>query len=313
MVAEGQFAAVVIIPTGFDSVWSGKALPEIVTVLKSDTISGQTAQNSLQVVINRLDSAVKAADFSAELREQFQPFSGDADRHAYKMRILNQAVSAWEKPPLTIMDSQTGSDEDQGETSNAFSQSSPGMMVQFAIAGLIGAAEVIVLERRSGSLQRLLTTATTRAEILIGHFLAIFTMIFIQFVLLIGFAVIFLDVPYLNEPLATLLITLATVIFTASLGLLIGILAKSEEQAVIFSLIPMFILSGLGGAWMPLEFTHETFQTVGHLTPMAWAMDGYQNIIIRGQGLESVFIPSMVLVGFSSVCLLISIWRFRYQ
>jgi ABC-2 type transport system permease protein len=187
------------------------------------------------------------------------------------------------------------------------------MMVQFALASLIGAAQELVLERKSGSLQRLLTTAISRKEILLGHFLAMCLMIFIQFAILIGFAQIFPQVPYFSAPLATLLVSITTTLFAASMGLLIGTLAKSPDQVVVFSLIPMFIFSGLGGAWMPLEFTSETFQTIGHFTPLAWAMDGFQNIIIRGLGIESVLIPSVVLLGYGVLCFSLAIWRFRFE
>jgi ABC-2 type transport system permease protein len=94
---------------------------------------------------------------------------------------------------------------------------------------------------------------------------------------------------------------------------LIGVLAKREEQVVVFSLIPMFVLSALGGAWMPLEFTPEGFQAVAHLTPTAWAIDGIKNLIIRGLGLESVLLPAAILLGYAILCFAIAVWRFRSE
>ena len=70
--------------------------------------------------------------------------------------------------------------------------------------------------------------------------------------------------------LAMLLLLAATSIMVAALGLLIGALAKSEEQVIVFSLIPMFILSGFGGAWVPLEVMPEAFGQFARLTPLAW-------------------------------------------
>ena len=192
-----------------------------------------------------------------------------------------------------------------------FSNSSPSMMLQFAIAGLLTAATVIVDERKTRSLQRLLTTATSRIHILLGHYLAIFTMIFAQFVLLIVFGQLALKVDYLRQPLATLMVAISAAACIAAIGLLIGVVAKSEEQAIIFSLIPMFILSGLGGAWVPLEVTGATFQAVGHFSPVAWAMDGFKNIIVRLLGFESVLLPSVVLAGYALLFFLLAVWRFR--
>jgi ABC-2 type transport system permease protein len=91
---------------------------------------------------------------------------------------------------------------------------------------------------------------------------------------------------------------------------LIGVVAKSEEQAVIFSLIPMFILAGLGGAWVPLEVVGGTFQVIGHLSPVAWSMDGFKSITIRGMGINSVILPSIVLVGYAIFFFILASWRF---
>ena len=62
----------------------------------------------------------------------------------------------------------------------------------------------------------------------------------------------------------------------------------------------MFVFSALGGAWFPLEFTGQTFSTIGHLTPSAWAMDGFQNIIVRELGLSSIGLPAGILLIYAA-------------
>jgi ABC-type multidrug transport system permease subunit len=52
---------------------------------------------------------------------------------------------------------------------------------------------------------------------------------------------------------------------------------------------------------VPLEVTGSTFQTIGHVSPVAWAMDGFKNILLRGQGLESALLPSVALVGYAAL------------
>ncbi len=313
MVVEDDLASLLIVPSGYSkSLLTNRAL-QLTTILKEDTQAGATAQNSAQAVVNRLMNSINAAQFSTMIKEQLNPFESEADRQAFFEDALHSAVASWDNPPFTLVSTQTGAEEENQEQANAFTHSSPGMMVQFAIAGLIGAAGILVIERKSGSLQRLLTTAISRTEILIGHFLAMFLMILIQFIILISFAAIFLDVGYFDAPIATTLITLTTALFVASMGMLIGTLAKKEEQVIMYSLIPMFILSGLGGAWVPLEFTSPAFQTIGHFTPVAWAMDGFQNIVMRGMGLESVLLPAVVLIGFAAGCFGLAAWRFKFE
>ncbi|UCG26265.1 MAG: ABC transporter permease, partial [Chloroflexota bacterium] len=184
---------------------------------------------------------------------------------------------------------------------------------QFAIFGLLGAVTILVLERKNGAMKRMLTTDLSKGEILLGHYLAMVALIFIQLFVLVVFGQLFLDLDYLGQPLAMLLLLAATSIMVAALGLLIGALAKSEEQVIVFSLIPMFILSGFGGAWVPLEVMPEAFGQFARLTPLAWVITGMQDIIIRGRGLETIWLPALVLVGYAAVFFIIGVWRFRFE
>jgi ABC-2 type transport system permease protein len=118
-------------------------------------------------------------------------------------------------------------------------------------------------------------------------------------------------VDYLRVPTATLVVAFSAALCISALGLLIGILAKTEEQAIIFSLIPMFVFAGLGGAWVPLEVTGPTFQVIGHLSPVAWGMDGFENIVARGLDFHSVLLPASALVGYAVFFFMLAVARFR--
>jgi len=99
----------------------------------------------------------------------------------------------------------------------------------------------------------------------------------------------------------------------ACLGLFIGAISRREEQVIMWALVAMFVFSGLGGAWFPLEFAGKTFAAIGHLTPTAWAMDGFQNIILRGLGFGSVLAPAGVLTLYAALFFGLALWRFRFE
>ncbi len=317
-IQDGDWVAAVSVPQGYGRNLSTLNPAPLTILVDESDLSGSTAHREIQNVVARLMGAVKAAELSTASYSELSNASAE-ELARFRDQSLEMAVTAWSDPPLTVQVSKA-TVEDNGEISeeevfgdNPYSHSSAGMMVQFAMAGLIGAAEIMVLERKSRALARLLTTAISRIEIILGHFLAMFIMILVQFILLTVFGHLVLDVRYYHEPTATLLLILTLALWVASLGLLIGVLARREEQVVIFSLIPMFLLSALGGAWMPLEFTPEGFQAVGHLTPTAWAIDGFKNVIIRGLGLESVLLPAAILLGYAIVCFTVAVWRFRSE
>jgi len=294
-------AAAIVVPAGYgESVLAGAPL-RLILLADASTAAGRSVQNEALAAVNRLASAARTASIVAQVTAEPGRFD----------RAFQTAVAAWEHPPVSVTETASAAIERRSNSALSLAHTSPGMMVQFAIAGLMTAAQIIVSERKSRALQRLLTTATARAHILVGHYLAMLALILGQFALLIAFGQLVLKVDYLREPGATALMAITTAMCVAALGLLIGALAKSEEQAIIFSLVPMFILAGLGGAWVPLEVTGEAFRAIGHVSPVAWAMDGFKNVASRGLGIESVLLPAAALLGYAALFFGLAAWRFH--
>jgi ABC-2 type transport system permease protein len=299
MVAEGDLAAAVVIPQGYSKAVLADKTAQLTVIADTGTTAWTTIEAELLTLASRLDGAVRTATIMEDLAGERIPFEYG----------FEQTLEAWDDPPIAIVETTSSAVSETDDSAAALAHTSPGMMLQFAIAGLLTAATVIVNERKSRTLQRLLTTAARRVHILLGHYLAIFALIFTQFIVLIAFGQFLLKIDYLRVPEATLVVAFCAALCIAGLGLLIGVVARSEEQAVAFSLIPMFVFSGLGGAWVPLEFTGETFATIGHISPIAWAMDGFKNITIRGFGIESVFVPAAALAGYAIVFFALAVRR----
>ena len=294
----------VIVPAGYGKAAASGNPVKLILLADEATSAGQAGAAAIRTAANRLLSAVKTAQIAAKL-----PGKGFEN-------ALALAVAAWNMPPVGLQVSVTtpaSTDKAQSSSGMPVSQTAPAMMVQFGIAGLLTAAQILVAERKNRCLQRLLTTAARPWQILLGHYLAMFSVVFGQFMLLIAFGQFVLKLDYLSQPAATLLITAATALCISALGLLVGALAKSEDQAIILSLIPMFVFSGLGGAWVPLEATGPTFQAIGHLSPVAWAMDGFKNILVRGLDIQSAWLPAVVLLGYAVLFFGLAVWRFRFK
>ncbi len=140
-----------------------------------------------------------------------------------------------------------------------------------------------------------------------------FVVVFLQELVLVLLGQFAFAVPYLRSPGGTLLMMMALALWAASLGLLIGAAVRREEQVVMYSLIAMFIFSALGGAWFPLAMAGPAFSTLGHLLPTAWAVDGFQNIVLRGQGLAGVLLPAGVVGAYAVLFYALALWRFRFE
>jgi ABC-2 type transport system permease protein len=299
LVTDEKLAATIIVPDRYGKTFLHGRDARLIVIADTGTTIWTTIEADIIATISRLDSALRTATILEGIDAQRMPFDYS----------FEQSLTAWDDPPIAVVETTSSVIQRTDNQAMSLAQTSPAMMLQFAIAGLLTAAQVIVTERKSRTLQRLLTTAANRLHILLGHYLAIFILIFTQFTLLLTFSQFILHVEYLRLPAATLLVAFCAALCIAAMGLLIGILARSEEQAVIFSLIPMFVLSGLGGAWVPLEVTGETFRAIGHVSPVAWALDGFKNISVRGFGFGSVLLPAAALTGYAIMFFALAVWR----
>jgi ABC-2 type transport system permease protein len=316
LVREGDVAAFISIPENYSQELLDDKPVRWNVVVDQNSPAGQTASTAIETVVNRLRGAVETAHLSTEAFVAQDGFENETERQSYFVEAFNQALAEWEQPPLsTERELATGdvSTSDETGTLDGFVQASSGMMVQFAIFGLITSAMVLVLERKNKTLQRLLTTPMKRWEIIAGHMLAMFTVIFLQETLLVIFGQLMFDVNYTHQPLAVLIMMVTLALWAASLGLLISALARKEEQVVTLSLIAMFVFASLGGAWFPLEVAGKTFAAIGHIMPTAWAMDGFQNLLMRGLGLQSVFLPAGMLGLYALAFFGLAIWRFEFE
>ena len=305
-VHDGALAAVVIIPAGYSDKQLAEQPVPLDVVIDMNQPSGQTVSRALETVSGRLLGAVEAAHISQNALPQNNLYDS-----------LANAISAWQDPALTVAlvkaTGQAGAGE-QGTTSmSGYAQASAGMMVQFSIFGLITSAMVLMLERKSGTLQRLLSSPIRPYEVIAGHVLAMFCIVFAQQLILVVVGQIVFGVDYARQPLAILLMITVLSLWAASLGLLISALSRKEDQVITLSLIAMFVFAALGGAWFPLEVAGNTFAAVGHIMPTAWAMDGFQNIVIRGLDFQSVLLPAGILLLYTAAFFGLAIWRFQSE
>ena len=303
---KGDVAGVLVIPTRFSEQAEAGIVAQLNLIAESSSANGQSLYQLLRVPISQLMSAVEVARISADVQSNAGEF----------VPSLELAWSKWDensKLSLVRVEQATAQEPESSDWTggNPYNQASPGILVQFAIFGLITSAQILVQERKTRTLQRLMTTAMKPWEIVAGHLLAMFALTFLQTAMLVIFGQLALGVNYLREPMGTLLVSMTLGLWVAAMGLLIGVMAKADDQVVLFSMIAMFLFSALGGTWFPLESAGGAFGAIGRTLPSAWAMNGYQNILIRGLGLDSAWMPALILLAYALGFFGLAVWRFR--
>jgi ABC-type Na+ efflux pump permease subunit len=184
-----------------------------------------------------------------------------------------------------------------------FSQSVPGIMVMFTLLVMsTSGAVLLVIERRQGLLRRLASAPLDRRSIVLGKWAGrlVVGLVQIGFAMLAGTVLFGMDwgpdLPFV------FLVMLVYAALMASIGLLLGSVARSEGQAVAVGVISANVLGALGGCWWPIEITPAWMQKLALFLPTGWAMNALHKLVAFGAGPMSI-VPHVV--GMSIVAALV--------
>jgi ABC-2 type transport system permease protein len=180
------------------------------------------------------------------------------------------------------------------------------MMVTFMLSIIS-----FIHERSAGTLDRLLSTPLTEAEVVFGYALAFGLVGLIQSIVVLATAILLFGVVVEGSILLVLLIILLLGIGMQGLGFLLSANARNEFQAIQFIPLILFPSILLSGVFWPLQSVPEVLRPVSYVLPLTYAVDGVRSVMIRGWGLEQVGLDIGVLVFFALLMLLGSVLLMR--
>ena len=111
--------------------------------------------------------------------------------------------------------------------------------------------------------------------------------------------------------LALMLFTSA--LMTASFGLFVSALGRTEAQSRGLSTLVVLIMTMLGGAWFPASMFPDWVQVISKCIPVRWAVDGMDAMTWRGQELAAALPFAGVLLLFTVGFAAIGLTRFRWD
>jgi ABC-2 type transport system permease protein len=196
---------------------------------------------------------------------------------------------------------------------DSFQQNVPGYTIYglFWIVSLL--AQSILRERREGTFRRLLAMPIRRGVLLAGKLLSHYLINLVQLLVIFLVALLVMRMPFGHSLLGLIVVSLATAGAATGLGVLVAALARTEAQAGGLTVLILLTLSGIGGSFIPRFVMRPFFRTIGLLTPHAWALDAYQDLLVRGYGFTAVLPSVGVLMGFAALFFLAGLWRFRFD
>ncbi len=152
-------------------------------------------------------------------------------------------------------------------------------------------------ERRSGTLERLMTTPLGKADFILGYALAFGLMALLQAVVTVSFAVGVCGLDVEGELWQLGLVAVVDALLGTALGLLASAFAQTEFQAVQFMPLLVFPQIILGGLFMPRDQMPDVLHAISDWLPLSYAIDTI-NAVTAGDDGWDVYGPLLVVVAF---------------
>jgi len=175
-------------------------------------------------------------------------------------------------------------------------------------------SSLFVVERREGTLARLVSLRVPFSMLLLGKVGPYFVVNLMQAVLMLlagrtlvpwfgGETLVF---PARWDLLAT--VTACTSFAAIGWGLLVAVCSRTLEQATVIGGVGNILAAAVGGIMVPRFVMPEAMQKLSEVSPMAWALDAFHAVILRGGGAADIAAPCAKLLALAAALFAAALW-----
>ena len=220
-----------------------------------------------------------------------------ATRIAREIERDHRSVALIIGAPIIVMSLIGFSFQDQKPILNQAAPALIATMAMFFVFVLTGIS--FLRERSQGTLERLLSTAVTRSDLLVGYLAGFLVFALVQSIIILIYTLFVVGVDYSGQLWDIILILLIVTITSVSMGIFVSTFARNEFQVVQF--IPLLIAPQifLSGVILPTSQLPGYFQGVSGALPLTYANRALRDIMIRGSSLADVSTEILVLGAFA--------------
>ena len=178
---------------------------------------------------------------------------------------------------------------------DVFQTIGPAMIALFPFIVMFLVTSIATLrERRSGTLERLLTLPIGRLDFILGYALAFGLLAIAQAAIAVSFAVLVCGLEIEGSVALLVLVALADAVLGSTLGLLASAFARTEFQVVQFMPAIVFPQVLLGGVLIPRDEMPEVLYAISDWLPLSHAIDAL-NAVARDDE-DPGFVAAQLLV-----------------
>ncbi|MDM7323398.1 MAG: ABC transporter permease [Thermus sp.] len=323
LIVEGKRNLALVFPPDFSEVLEqDPAAAERHTTKVLVIVDPTTSSQFVEPILGTLQGLIERSTYTAMmpkgldyLFERLAPQTPLEQRETFKAQAqeaMSGGLLGGEEPVVTI-ERTTPAGMQVEKYPDTFQQNVPGYTIYgiFWIVSLLAGS--VLQEKREGTFRRLLVAPMNRAVMLAGKLLPYYIINLIQLVIMLGASSLLFGMSLGHSPAGLVVVSLAAAATATGLGVLVSALARTEAQVGGLTILLLLTMSALGGCFVPRFIMPEWLRTIGLITPHAWALDAYQDLLLRGYGLREVLPRVGALAAFAGAFFGVGVWRFRFE
>ncbi|MBK6766716.1 MAG: ABC transporter permease [bacterium] len=339
LVKKGDYSAALIIPAAFtDGVKSGELRAHILEdprdPVTTGVLIGLLQKTSFETFPMLMPSAMLNGMFDSSATMGFDRDLAQIIEKNFNTDLSDSGMTFGDMLPEDMLLGETTGSSDSGGFSMgaafdkinkiertavvgekvvnpAVSHTTAGTAVTFMLFGVGAIAASLLREMRSGTAQRLLLMGASAGEILLSKLLySIIMGSFQLFVMMVyGWLIFSLQIwDHLPAMLVMIIVTAATM---SAVGLVISALSRTEEQAGGLQVVIILSMSAIGGAMFPSFMLPNVIKLVSKVTPVYWAMQGFNDVFWRDQGIAGILLECGICIGMAALMTTVAVMIFR--
>lgn len=170
----------------------------------------------------------------------------------------------------------------------------------------------LVRERETGTLEQLAVMPLRPSAIIMGKITPYFLLALADMAAITALGVWLFGVPFAGSVLVFALAAVVFLLVVLGIGVFISSVSHNSGQAIqlaILFVVPQVLLSGLV---FPLDAMPMGVRWIGYALPLTWFREIAQGIMLRGAGLEQLWLPLVILTLMALVAFGAATARMRH-
>jgi len=169
-------------------------------------------------------------------------------------------------------------------------------------------------EKEFGNMELLLASPLHPAIVILGKVIPYVALSFIDLLLILLLGDLIFDVPVRGNLGLLLAASLLYISTALSLGIFISTVTTTQQAAMIFSMIGLFLPTVLlSGFIFPIESMPALLQWLSHIIPAKWFIIIIKSIMLQGSSIDMLWKETIILMVLTFVFIMASIKKFKIR